>query len=400
MAKVKGRVGLLVVIISPRHLGIGEPKGNTPAHQMEPESKGAADLSDSGIMAIEEFNAALEWQADHAIEAGAPCTARVIRALHKVRESDTATGRRMASWQGLTLKDAMPLRIAGGLHHLVLSGTDDRLARVYSGQITDQAQVDALVCELVDKYDTQLLPWLDGPPQTNEAGRSASIMAGLLWLAQYVVPRFDMFELGASAGVNTMMERYFYRLGETEAGPPGSPMQIVPEWRGVSPPASEITITSIRGCDVQTIDLSDEASALKLKSYVWPDALARMARIDAAIELAGQNPPDLVQMDAGEFVRQQLEREQAPGTTRVMFHSIMWQYMPRETQSAITEAMEQAGSQASAEKPLAWISLETNPATFRHELRVRYWPGGSAGEGTLLAHAHPHGAWVEWTAEN
>lgn len=123
-------------------------------------------MSKAGIMAIEEFTDALEWQARHAEENNAPCTARVVRALAKVRESDTATGRRIANWQGLTLKDALPLRMAGGLHHLLLSGQDDRMARVYSGQITDQGLIDALVCELVDTYDTQLLPWLDGPPQT------------------------------------------------------------------------------------------------------------------------------------------------------------------------------------------------------------------------------------------
>ncbi len=126
-------------------------------------------MSESNIMLMEEFEAAIDWQAEHAETNHAPCTARVIRALTKVRETDTATGRRMAAWQGLTLKDAMPLRIAGGLHHLLLSGEDDRLARVYSGQITDQGQVDALVCELVETHDVQLLPWLDGPPQTNEA---------------------------------------------------------------------------------------------------------------------------------------------------------------------------------------------------------------------------------------
>ncbi|MFZ1743921.1 MAG: DUF2332 family protein, partial [Pontixanthobacter sp.] len=42
----------------------------------------------------------------------------------------------------------------------------------------------------------------------------------------------------------------------------------------------------------------------------------------------------------------------------------------------------------------AWISLETNRETFRHELRVRYWPGGE--EGILLGCGHPHGAWAEW----
>ncbi|MHA7818984.1 MAG: DUF2332 domain-containing protein [Erythrobacter sp.] len=357
-------------------------------------------MSNSDVMGMEEFEAALDWQANHAEENGAPCTARVIRALAKVRGSETATGRRIAGWRGLTLKDAMPLRMAGGLHHLVLSGEDERLARVYSGQITDQGQIDRLVCELVETFDHMLLPWLDGPPQTNEAGRSASIMAGLLWVAERVVPRFELFELGASAGVNTMLERYQFRLGDSEVGPENSPMRIEPEWRGNgSPPARAegFEILSVRGCDLTPIDLSDEASALRLKSYVWPDAPARMSRIDAAIQLASESPPDLVRQDAAAFVDEMLARPQAPGTTRAIFHSIMWQYMPAEAQEAITQAFEAAGAEASLEKPLAWVALETDPATFRHELHVRYWKGGTDdGESHLLGFAHPHGAWVEW----
>ncbi len=359
-------------------------------------------MSEADIMGIEEFHTALNWQATHAEESGAPCTARVIRALAQVREGDTATGRRIANWKGLTLKDAMPLRMAGGLHHLLLSGEDDRLARVYSGQISDQQQIDQLVCELVTAFDTQLLPWLDGPPQTNEAGRSASIMAGLLWLAQRVAPSFKLFELGASAGVNTMLERYHFRLGETEVGPSASPMQIEPEWRGDAgspPPAPKaFEIASVRGCDVAPIALSDSASALRLKSYVWPDAPSRMARIDAAIQLASENPPELVEQDAGEFVREILALPQAKGTTHAMFHSIMWQYMPAETQEAITRAFDVAGALANQDRPLAWISLETDPTTFRHELKVRRWTGAREdGKPILLCHAHPHGAWVEWS---
>ncbi|WP_108791644.1 DUF2332 family protein [Erythrobacter sp. Alg231-14] len=363
-------------------------------------------MNDTGIMAIEEFQAALDWQATHAHENGAPCTARVIRALAKVRESDTATGRRIAQWKGLTLKDAMPLRMTGGLHHLVLTGQDDRLARVYSGQITDQDQIDRLVCELVETYDTVLLPWLDGPPQTNEAGRSASIMAGLLWLSRRVLPRFELFELGASAGVNTMLDRYHFTLGDTTVGPDGSPMRIAPEWRvsdqatdraSPPPPSPDFTIASICGCDVTPIDLSDTSSALRLKSYVWPDAPVRMGRIDAAIQLANENPPDLVAQDAGAFAIDQLAKPQEAGTTRAMFHSIMWQYMPIETQDAIRQAFELAGADATPDRPLAWVSLETDPATFRHELNVRYWAGGTDdGQSTLLSVAHPHGAWVEW----
>lgn len=355
---------------------------------------------EAGIMALEDFAAALEWQARHAEENGAPATARVIRALAGVRASDTATGRRIAHWPGLTLKDAMPLRIAGGFHHLLLTGADERLAAVYSGDITDQAAVDTLVLDLTHRFDARLLPWLDGPPQTNEAGRAASIIAGLLWLAQRVrVPRFDLFEIGASAGVNTMIDRYFFRLGKTEVGPEGSPMRIVPEWRGPPPPEppADFAILSVKGCDIAPIDLADPDAALRLKAYVWPDAAERLARIDAAIALAVRQPPDLVAADAGDFAAAMLARPRQPSTARVMFHSIMWQYLPAATQARITAAFAAAGAAATREAPLGWIALETDPATFRHELRVRLWDGaGHRGEEHLLSHAHPHGAWVEW----
>ncbi|MEO1647312.1 MAG: DUF2332 domain-containing protein [Pseudomonadota bacterium] len=357
-------------------------------------------MAQTGIMAIEEFDEAVTWQADHAEKAGAACTARIIRSLPKVRESDTELGRRMREWAGLTLKDAMPLRVTGGLHHLALTGVDDRLVPVYSGQLTDQAQIDVIVLDMAAKHDTTLVPWLDGPPQTNEAGRSASIMAGLLWLAQRVIPRFELFELGASAGVNTMMDRYFYNLGGTQVGPRRSPMRIRPDWRGTgAPPAApdDFAILSVHGCDVAPINLSDPAAALRLKSYVWPEAAARMERIEAAILLAGELAPDVVEKDAGEFVAETLARPQAHGTTRAMFHSIMWQYMSAATQEAITALFDEHGAKATRDKPLAWVSLETNPETFRHELHVRSWDGApGAGKAHLLAYAHPHGEWVEW----
>jgi len=355
-------------------------------------------MANSGsVMDIKSLPEAIEWQATHAEEGGAPGTAKVVRALLAVLETDTATGRRMANWQGLTLKDAMPLRINGGLHNLVLTGEDTRLGAVYGGLMTDQNAVDALVCELVETYDTRLLPWLDGPPQTNEAGRSASLMGGLLWLAQHVPTKFEMLELGSSAGINTMMERYFFDLGGVTTGPPDSPMRIVPEWKGSVPPATAPDITSIRGCDVGPIDLSDPEAALRLKSYVWPEASARMGRIDAAVQLASEKPPEVAHADAASFAIEALSRPQEQGTTRVLFHSIVWQYIPHDQQQAVQAAMADAAASATEEKPLAWISLETNRETFRHELHVSYWPG--SGEPTLLACAHPHGAWVEWLRE-
>ena len=352
-------------------------------------------MAAGGVMDIVSVAQAIEWQAQHAENAGAPGTAQVVRALLALEGSDAATARRIFAWQGLSLRDAMPLRIAGGIHNLLLTGKEPRLEDVYAGRMPAQDQVDALVREIVETHDFQLMPWLDGPPQTNEAGRSASFAAGLLWLADgRTTAQFEWLEIGASAGINTMLGRYHYDLGGVTTGPRTSRMRIAPEWRGAPPPASDIRFVDARGSDLAPVDLTDEAAALRLKSYVWPEATGRMARIDAAIALATRMPPDIERMDAGDWVDQELARDQEAGVTRVIAHSIMWQYLPDHTQQRIEVALLEAGSRATPKRPLAHLSLETNRETFAHELRVRYWPGGE--EAVHLANAHPHGAWVEW----
>lgn len=352
-------------------------------------------MGTNGVMDIVSVPEAIEWQAKHAENAGAPGTGQVVRALLALEGSQTATARRIFNWQGLSLRDAMPLRIAGGIHNLLLTGKEPRLEDVYAGRMPAQEQVDALICEIVETHDFQLMPWLDGPPQTNEAGRSASFAAGLLWLADgRTTDQFEFLEIGASAGINTMMGRYRYDLGGVTTGPSSSRMQIVPEWRGAPPPASNIGFVDARGSDISPVDLTEQAQALRLKSYVWPEATGRMARIDAAIELAKRMPPEIERMDAGDWVEKELARDQGSGFTRVLAHSIMWQYLPDTTQQRIEAAMQAAGRAATSERPFAHLSLETNRETFAHELKVRYWPGGE--EQVHLANAHPHGAWVEW----
>jgi len=340
---------------------------------------------------------AIEWQAAHAENAGAPGTAQVVRALLALEGSEAATARRIFAWEGLSLRDAMPLRIAAGLHNLLLTGEESRLGDVYAGRMPAQEQVDALVREIVETHDFQLMPWLDGPPQTNEAARSASFAAGLLWLADgRTTAQFEWLEIGASAGINTMLGRYHYELGGVTTGPGASRMRIAPEWRGAPPPATDIGFTDARGSDIAPVDLTDEAQALRLKSYVWPEATGRMARIDAAIELAKRMPPEIERMDAGDWVEKELAKRQEEGVTRVLAHSIMWQYLPDATQDWIEQALAKAGERATPEKPLAHLSLETDRETFAHELKIRYWPGGE--EAVHLANAHPHGAWVKWLA--
>jgi len=354
----------------------------------------AMDGTDNHAMGNGLVAAGIEFQARHCQHHGAPITASIVRAMLPLMTGATKVGARVANWLGLPLEDAMPLRFAGGLHHLHLTGQEPLLAPLYAGALPEQAAVDALISAIVADHDAALLPWFDGPPQTNEAGRSASFMAGLLWLAQRFGPDFEISELGASAGINTMMDRYHYDLGGVCVGPKSSPMQICPEWRGPPPPAGTVTITEIAGCDVTPMNLADPAAALRVKAYVWPDAPERLTRMDAAIALVNGCAPDLTAADAADWTALRLARPQTSGVTRVIQHSILWQYLGDERRTRITAMIEAAGANATDERPLAWMMLETNRATFLHELSVRCWPGDDAPR--VLGHAHAHGAWVKW----
>ncbi|MGV1682214.1 DUF2332 domain-containing protein [Sphingopyxis sp. NJF-3] len=351
------------------------------------------DMAETGREAV---RTAFSNQVAYCRAAEAPVTARIVAAVASLLDRPaTDFARSIADWPGAPLADALPLRAAGGLHALHLSGAAPELAPIYAD--AEDINDAAIVAGVVQRHEAVLLPWLDGPPQTNEAGRSSNFVAAMLWLADKgLPPRFQCLEIGSSAGINLMLGRYHYDLAGVQVGPEPGVMAFTPEWHGAHPPQHAIAIESTRGCDVAPVDLTDPAQALRLKAYIWPEHHIRFGRIEAAIAAAEADPPDLVRMTAADFVEAELAKPQAEGTTRVLMHSIVWQYVPGDQQTRVTAAMEAAGARATPERPLAWIALEANRTMHRHEMIVRYWPGG--GEPVMISHAHPHGAWIEWTA--
>jgi len=341
--------------------------------------------------------AAFDNQVAYCRKAGATVTARVVAALRDLLER----GERgklldcVREWPGAPLADALPLRVAGGIHALHLKGAEPALNAIY----TDQRGADdaGIVAAAIHAHEDELMPWLDGPPQTNEAGRSASFIAAMLWLAeQGLPPRFQCLEIGSSAGINLMLARYRYELGGVGVGPQPGAMHFEPRWKGNPPPDRQIAIVSTRGCDVAPVDLADPAQALRLKAYIWPEHAVRFERMEAAVAEAAREAPNLVHMNAADFVEAELARPQEAGTTRLLMHSIVWQYVPADQQARITAAMEAAGARATTERPLAWVALEADRVLHLHELVVRHWPGDGAP--VMLGRAHPHGASIDWKA--
>lgn len=332
-------------------------------------------------------------QADYCAAMDAPITTRVCLSLGRVIDRETATGRAVLDWPGEPVADAIVLRLVGGFHALHRSGADWGVSRVFRGELIDPTGVDVLVEEALIMHDAALLPWLDGPPQTNEAGRSAGLMTGLLHLARRFGPKIELLEIGSSAGLNLLINHYGYDLGGVKVGPDPAALLIEPAWRGPPPPGAPVEIVGVRGVDIAPVNLAEDAAAERLAAYVWVDALERQTRIDTAIAMVRRHGVSLDQGDAADWVEARLLEPQAPDTTRVLMHSVVWQYLSSEGRDRIRAAMAAAGARATDERRLGWVMMEPNRDLHRHEVRVQGWPCSTPME--LVALTHAHGAWVE-----
>ncbi|GAO40525.1 hypothetical protein SCH01S_48_01870 [Sphingomonas changbaiensis NBRC 104936] len=344
-------------------------------------------------MSEQDVRDAFATQAEFCDRSECPVTAAVVRGIAAALDRSTETGRRTLEWRGdpRGSNDAVPLRLAGGMHALARRKADARLVRLYAGALEDS---DAIVRDVLHRFDAELATWLDSPPQTNETGRAAPIMAGLMVLAaEYGLP-FELIELGASAGLNQNLDRFGYRLGDAAAGDPDSPLQLAPAWGGESPPAAEVRIVARRAVDRNPVLVADPAQRERLAAYCWVDQTERMQRLEAALALAAEYPPDLEQGDAGSFIESALAEPQRDGVCRVVFHTIFWQYLDAATQDRIANALRRAGASATAQRPLAWLRFEQLASGLvPPELHLTKWPGGRERH---LATGHPHGSKIRW----
>lgn len=342
--------------------------------------------------AEQQVRSAFAEQASWCRTLASPLTANLCELIARRPWPDCEVSRRLRGWPGdpRAAADAVPLRLCGGLHELVRSGRLPQLAAFYPPY--PPAAADRMGSALDQAFSRPgLASWLDGPPQTNEVGRSAALMAGLLtFVARFPLP-IDLLELGASAGLNLQLDRFCFRLGGRHIGDALSPLRITPEWHGPPPPAATLELASRAGVDRSPLDPRRDGE--RLLAYVWADQIGRIEQLEAALSIARAHPLTVEVGDAADWVEGRLARPQNEGLGRVIMHSIVFQYLSPKRQAWVTRAIQRAGAQATETRPLGWLRFERDGPDRDAYLRLRTWPGANE---QLLARSHPHGASISW----
>jgi hypothetical protein len=348
-----------------------------------------------GMRQVESFRR----QAQACANLGSPMYAGLLDRLAADLDDGGAgsvTGRVLAGHEDDPGPSALALRLLGSVHRLVLERRAGELATFYPsvGGTWDLDGGSAAFLRLLDEQPDAVREWLDRPPQTNEVGRAGALMGGLLQLEHRAPVR--LFEIGSSGGLNLLADRFAYvDEAGTVHGDPSSVVRLEDAWHG--PPLTpwpDLEIVERAGSDVMPVDATTTEGRLTLTAYVWPDQAARLERLRGARALAEQVPVPVRREDAVSFVDGIELRE---GTTTVLWHSVMWQYLSGDDQQAITRRVEQLGERASDAAPFAHLFLEPTRRTpdSSHEFLVvlTEWP---AGRRRILGESVGHGLPTTW----
>ena len=230
-----------------------------------------------------------------------------------------------------------PLRLAGGLHFLVLGGEAS-----WDDPLEDHRD---FLQEFVATHGVQ----------TNEVQRSWVLLPLLLRVAQRIdAEAFDLVELGPSAGLNLVWDRYRYRYEAGKWGRPDAVLSLDGEERRPVPGdllELEPMVRGRIGIDRSPIDVTTEDDARLLRSFVWAGQDDRMRRLDQAIEAVRADPPELVRGDYVEALPEVLAAQPTDALT-IVFQTASFGYIGDEGRARVRAVLEEAG----ANRQLAFVS--------------------------------------------
>jgi len=230
--------------------------------------------------------------------------------------------------------------------------------------------------------------------QTNEPARCATLMP----LFAKLRPPLALLEVGAAAGLCLLPDRYEYDYGRqrvslsSTANP--EPPTFSCEVNDATPlPTKPPEVAWRVGLDLDPIDVNDTDQVAWLEALVWPDEKDRLRLLRAALQVARQDPPRVVQGD----LRTELPAlvAQAPrDATLIVFHTAVLGYVTADERAAFAQTVRDLG--------VIWISNEAPQCFPQITKKVNEpWPRGHfllSINGHAIAWTDPHGSRIEWFA--
>ena len=292
----------------------------------------------------------------------------------------------------------VPNILLAGVQYLLLEGAAPDLAAHYPSIAGADARPKGDLVTLFAEFcrrEEQRLSEIAATRtvQTNEVRRSIALMPAFAWVSQQAKKPLALLEVGASAGLNLLFDKYHYEYGEDAiAGPLESKPTLAADLRsGLLPPIDPLPrVIWRRGIDLHPVVVTDPDAVRWARALLWPEQLGRIRRFEAAVEIARSDPPDLVAGDAVKILAG-VAAAAPPDAALVVFHS----YVLNQFSSAASHRLEQVISGLSMTRPVHRIGIDMVTRHQAPEIRHTIYSAGKTTE-RVLGFTHHHGEWLEW----
>ena len=252
-----------------------------------------------------------------------------------------------------------PTLLFAAVHELVVQERQHPLAAYYASVTSQVASGDPLPAfrSFCSVYREQILGRMTtGGTQTNDVRRSAALAIGLHHVQDRVSKPLVLVELGASAGLLLVFDRYRIKIGGRVLGSERSLVDVsvdADESAEALVPLRMPSVADRVGVDLAPVDLGDAGQVRWLEAFVWPEAHGDRVRLNAATVAAKRNPPRVLQGDAVTILPTVLEGI-SETCVPVVFHSTLFTYLDAAQRQSIAQCMEAVGSR----RDLCWLPLE------------------------------------------
>jgi hypothetical protein len=347
-------------------------------------------------LTVDRVRAGCEWQRELCRKNGAPTYVALISGLiDRLGVDDDVTELLTADGQD-PVQSALCLRLFGAVNRVAVATSEDWIRTYYPtlGGHTDPDRVGPAFFDFLRANLAAVRKEMGTAVQTNEVGRSAPLSAAMNHVALATGKPLRLLEVGASAGLHLLLDRYVVAGGGRSWGPPDAALRLTGHFVEGSPPAATPRISQRRRCDLSPVDVHDPAGRRLLRSFVWPEHVERARRLNAALAVARSAPRLRIDTaDACTWVEAHTG-DRTPGQTTVVFHSIVLPYLDQTARDRFEALVRSRGEAADDTGPMARVSLEPSEAdTNVVHLTCDLWPPGRR---LLLATTTPHGTQVRW----
>jgi len=222
--------------------------------------------------------------------------------------------------------------------------------------------------------------------QTNEPARCASLLPALMQVPQPLA----LLEVGASAGLTLLPDRYSYDYAGhriTGTDPQAPVLHCKPS--GPVPLPDRVPAVSWRaGLDLNPLDVASDADMRWLECLLWPGERGRRQRLVGAIATARRDPPAVHRGDLLTDLPA-LASQAPPGATLVIYHSAVLGYLSAGERGRFAELVRGMGAVWLANDVPQVLNVAA-PVTGDSSFQI-------VRDGhTLLAITDPHGTWLRW----